>query len=258
MRNEGESGLPGLSEKRRRPAAVACGEDLQTPVADLLMSFYRELRAHFGHRKWWPADTRFEVCIGAILTQNTAWKNVAKAIERLKDASALDPLTIHRLSHEELADLIRPAGYFNVKAGRLKNFISHLVRSHEGNLEAFLSQPMESLREELLSIKGVGKETADSMLLYAAGKPIFVVDAYTKRVLHRHGLIDGRADYDTVQDLLHAELDPDVELYNDFHAQFVAVGHHCCKKKPRCELCPLRGFLPEFAQAMPDGPTNQT
>lgn len=213
-------------------------------LTTLLMSYYDELRSRFGHRKWWPAETPFEVCVGAVLTQNTAWKNVAKAIANLKAASALDPFTIYGLSHEELAALIRPAGYYNVKAVRLRNLIAHFVERHSGDLAEFLSQQPEALRAELLSVKGVGKETADSIMLYAAGKPIFVVDAYTKRVLERHGLIDSRADYDAIQDLFHTALAKDADLYNDFHAQLVAVGHHYCKKKPRCEACPLGGFLP--------------
>jgi endonuclease-3 related protein len=214
----------------------------QTPITQLLTELYEALRSHFGHRNWWPAQTSFEVCVGAVLTQNTAWKNVAKAIENLKAASSLDPFTIHELSHEQLATLIRPAGYFNVKAVRLKNFIAHLVERHAGDLEAFLSLPVWTLRTELLSIKGVGKETADSIILYAGHQPIFVVDAYTKRVLERHGIIRAGADYDEAQAIFQSALPRDAALYNDFHAQFVAVGHHYCKKKPRCEACPLVRF----------------
>jgi endonuclease III related protein len=215
----------------------------QSPTTKKLLRIYEAQHAHFGHRNWWPGDTPFEVCVGAVLTQNTAWKNVAKAIANLKAAACLDLVTMFRLSHDELATLIRPAGYFNVKAVRLRNFLAHVVERHEADLEAFLSLPMETLREELLSVKGVGKETADSIILYAAGKPIFVVDAYTKRVLERHGLMEPRSSYDAVQDLFHGALPSDVDLYNDFHAQFVAVGHHFCKKNPRCEACPLGALL---------------
>jgi endonuclease III related protein len=210
----------------------------------LLMDYYAALYARFGHRNWWPADSAFEVCVGAILTQNTAWRNVAKAIDNLKQASVLDPFVIHHMPVEELAQLIRPAGYYNVKAVRLRNFIDHIFEKHGGDLSPLFSVPLESLREELLSIKGVGKETADSIMLYAAGKPIFVVDAYTKRVLERHKIIAEKADYDSIQRLFHAHLPKDVALFNDFHAQFVAVGHKYCKKRPLCEICPLRGFLP--------------
>jgi endonuclease-3 related protein len=209
----------------------------------LLMRYYEALMARFGHRNWWPGESPFEVCVGAVSTQNTAWTNVAKAIRNLKEASVLDPLSIYEMSHDRLAALIRPAGYFNVKAVRLKNFVSHLVERHVADLNSLFRSDVPDLREELLSIRGVGRETADSIILYAAGKPIFVVDAYTKRVLHRHGLVDDRADYDSVQNLFHANLPKDTALYNDFHAQFVAVGHHYCKKTPKCDQCPLNLFL---------------
>ena len=209
---------------------------------ELLMSLYEAMRTHFGHRNWWPGDTPFEVCVGAVLTQNTSWKNVAKAIDNLKGAQALDPLVMHRMSHEELAELIRPAGYYNIKARRLSNFINCLVERYEGNLQRLFAIPIEPLRDELLAINGVGPETADSMILYGAEKPIFVVDAYTKRVLSRHGIIDGKALYPEVQALFHDSIPRDTTLYNDFHAQFVAVGHHYCKKKPRCGDCPLAVF----------------
>jgi endonuclease-3 related protein len=210
----------------------------------LLMDYYAALHARFGHRNWWPADSPFEVCVGAILTQNTAWKNVAKAINNLKQASVLDPLIIYSMPAEELAQLIRPAGYYNVKAVRLGNFIAQIVEKHGGDLSSLFSVPLEPLREELLSINGIGKETADSIILYAAGKPIFVVDAYTKRVLERHKMIDEKADYDSIQRLFHTHLPRDAALFNDFHAQIVAVGHNYCKRRPLCEICPLRGFLP--------------
>lgn len=209
----------------------------------LLHSFYRELLARFGHRSWWPADSPFEVCVGAVLTQNTSWKNVVKAIECLKSASALDPFILYKMAHEELASLIKPAGYYNVKARRLKSFIAHLVEKHGGELASLFASATDRLRVELLSINGIGKETGDSIILYAANKPIFVVDTYTRRVLERHGIIDEKATYDDVQELFHASLPGDTALYNDFHAQFVAVGHHFCKRKPRCEQCPLCDFL---------------
>lgn len=210
----------------------------------LLMDYYAALSARFGHRNWWPADTPFEVCVGAVLTQNTSWKNVVKAIDNLKNASSLDPFVIYRMPVDELVQLIRPAGYYNIKAARLRNLIAHLVDNHQGDLSSLFSAPVDCLREELLAIKGVGKETADSIMLYAAGKPIFVVDAYTKRVLERHGLITDKADYDSVQRLFHSNLPLDLPLFNDFHAQFVAVGHNYCKKRPLCDICPLQKFLP--------------
>jgi endonuclease III related protein len=210
----------------------------------LLTTLYSELLGFFGHRNWWPAGTPFEVCVGAILTQNTSWKNVVQAISNLKAASALDANTIHRLPLDELADLIRPAGYFNVKAKRLRNFVDHLVLEHGSNLNSLFASPAADLRNELLAINGIGKETADSIMLYAAQIPIFVVDAYTRRVLLRHGIIDERADYDTIQRIFNENLPEKVELFNDFHAQIVAVGHHFCRKKPICGECPLKSFLP--------------
>ncbi len=209
----------------------------------LLMSMYRALVAQFGHRNWWPANSPFEVCVGAILTQNTSWKNVAKAIDSLNAADRLDPFKIYHTDHEELSHLIKSAGYFNVKATRLRNFVNYLVEKHGGDLNSLFSAPLAALREELLSVKGIGKETADSIILYAANKPIFVVDVYTRRVLYRHGLVRENADYDTMQRLFEANLPSEVALFNDFHAQLVAAGHHYCKRMPLCEKCPLRRFL---------------
>ncbi len=211
-------------------------------TATVLGDMYERLLARFGPRNWWPADSPFEVCVGAVLTQNTAWRNVVKAIDNLKDAAVLDPFSIHALEHHELAGLIQPAGYYNVKAKRLRNFVDHLVDVHSGDISSLLAGTADALRLELLTVNGIGKETADSMILYAAEKPVFVVDAYTKRVLERHGLIEEGLDYDRVQALFHDNLTGTAHLYNDFHAQFVAVGHNYCKKKPRCDECPLAGF----------------
>jgi endonuclease III related protein len=211
-------------------------------LSQVLMAWYRAMRARFGHRNWWPADSPFEVCVGAVLTQNTAWKNVVKAIDNLKAERALDPLRIYEMDRSQLAELIRPCGYYNVKAARLRNVVSHLVEKHAGDLDALFLPPVEALREELLSINGVGKETADSIILYAAYKPVFVVDAYTRRVLERHGLMPERSDYDSIQAFFHANLECSVELFNDFHAQLVAVGHAFCKRTPLCDQCPLERF----------------
>lgn len=204
-----------------------------------LIQLYEKLLAAFGNRDWWPADTPFEVCVGAILAQNTAWSNVKLAMANLKAAQALDAFTLYSMPHDELAELIRPARFMNVKAQRLRNFMVHLVERRQGDLNQLFAGDIDSVRKELLSIKGVGKETADSMILYAGDKPIFVVDAYTKRVLVRHGLVDERADYDQMQELFHACLPRDPSFYNDFHAQIVAVGARYCKKKPKCDECPL-------------------
>lgn len=223
-------------------------------MRNVLLLYYHLLSKRFGHRGWWPAETPFEVCVGAILTQNTSWKNVSKAIENLKNASALDPFRIYDMSEEELASLIVPAGYYNVKARRLRSFIVHLVERHGGQLSSLFNSEVGALRSELLSINGIGKETADSMILYAAGKPVFVVDSYTKRVLTRHGLIHEKATYDEIQDLFHAALAADTALFNDFHAQFVAVGHHFCKRIPQCDACPLgelKKTVPEASLGSP-------
>lgn len=208
-----------------------------------LLEMYQALLARFGHRRWWPAETAFEMCVGAVLTQNTAWKNVTQAIENLKTFKVLDISSMHRLGTDELALLIKPSGYYNIKAKRLKNLVRHIVERHQGQLSAMFSLPLDVLRQELLSVNGVGKETADSIILYAAHKPIFVVDAYTKRVLGRHGMLSLASDYDDVQAFFHQHLPRDTLLFNDFHAQFVAVGKHYCKTKPVCKDCPLLEVL---------------
>jgi endonuclease III related protein len=209
----------------------------------LLVAMYRAMFDRFGHRNWWPADSPFEVCVGAVLTQNTAWKNVEKAINNLKARSALDAFAVHKLSPEELAEHIRPSGYYNVKARRLKSFVDHLFEKHSGSLDSLFSQSVWDLRNELLSIKGIGQETADSIVLYAAQKSIFVVDAYTRRILFRHGLISKKEDYQAIQRLFQGNLPLDMKLFNDYHAQIVAVGHYYCKPKPLCAKCPLQSFL---------------
>ncbi len=209
----------------------------------MLMAMYQALRRRFGHRRWWPAETPFEMCVGAVLTQNTAWKNVIQAIANLKAARALDLVAIHEMQVEVLASLIKPSGYYNVKAKRLKNLVSRIVTHYDADLSSMLELPISVLRKELLTINGVGKETADSIILYAAQKPIFVVDAYTKRVLSRHGLLPQDGEYDIVQDYFHSHLPRDTALFNDYHAQFVALGKHYCKTKPLCEECPLLEVL---------------
>jgi len=208
-------------------------------TSQTLMRIYRAARERFGHQGWWPGQTPLEICVGAVLTQNTNWTNVVKAIGNLASAGLMSVTALHETPHAELAGLIRPAGYFNVKARRLKNFIARVHETHGDDVEGFLDRPVETLRAELLSINGIGRETADSMILYAAAKCTFVVDAYTHRILLRHGLIDADADYEAVKELLEENLPDDVELFNDFHAQFVAVGKHYCKPKARCAGCPL-------------------
>lgn len=209
----------------------------------VLMDAYRRLFAHFGHRGWWPGETPFEVIIGAILTQNTNWQNVEKAIANLKREGLLSANALHELHPNKLAGLLRPAGYFRVKTKRLRSFLRFFINVYGGSIKRLARQELESLRAELLAVNGIGPETADSILLYALGKPIFVVDAYTKRILNRHYLCTEDATYDDVQELFMDSLDDDVELFNDYHAQLVEVGKTYCRpQNPRCNECPLNGW----------------
>lgn len=206
-----------------------------------LQAFFAAAFAHFGPLDWWPGETRFEICVGAILTQNTAWTNVEKAIANLKRERLLSVRGMERAGRERLAEAIRPAGYYNQKSERLLKFCRHIMTTHGGSLKRMLSQPLPKLRAELLAFKGIGPETADSMILYAADQPIFVVDAYTRRILSRMGLVDEDVDYDELQDFFHRYLPPDTEHYGEFHAQIVYVGKEFCRKtRPRCETCPVR------------------
>jgi len=218
-------------------------------TASVLTKMYKALCERFGPQGWWPsaagADTpegKLEICVGAILTQNTNWTNVEKALANLRAAGALSVGGLHSLSPRALAKLIRPAGYYNVKARRLKSFIARVSAEHGEDIEAFLDRPVASLREDLLSVHGIGPETADSIILYAAGRPTFVVDAYTRRVLLRHGLVQPGATYEAMQALFESSLRPDAALWNDYHAQLVAVGKHFCRPQARCDGCPLEGF----------------
>ncbi len=201
---------------------------------------YERLFKTFGPRHWWPGETPFEVIIGAILTQNTAWTNVEKAINNLKKYNLLEPNRFKELPQDKLAELIRPAGYYQLKADRLKNFIEFLFLNYAGNLDKMFNGDMWELRAELLGVKGIGLETADSILLYAGNKPIFVVDAYTRRILTRHNLIDEKATYTQIQDLFMNNLPQEVQVYNEFHALIVQLGKEICKSKPDCERCPLK------------------
>jgi endonuclease-3 related protein len=183
-----------------------------------------------------------EVSVGAILTQNTAWTNVEKAIKRLKEARSLNVRALYRLPHAKLAPLIKSAGYFNVKARRLKHFISFLQNRYGGSLAKMFRERPSRLRQELLSVNGIGPETADSILLYAGKKPIFVIDAYTKRVLSRHGVMPYDKGYDDFQQLFMRHLPADAPFYNQYHAMFVNIGKDFCRKRPLCARCPLNGW----------------
>ncbi len=215
-------------------------------IGDQLMSIYRDLLAAFGPQNWWPGESPFEVCVGAILTQNTNWGNVEKAITNLRDRDLLSPEAIYRLPRESLAEIVQPAGYYNIKAGRLQNFVAFLVERFGGDLDAMFAEGLEVLRPLLLGIKGIGPETADSILLYAGRLPSFVVDVYTVRALTRHDIIDRDASYDEVRSLFMDHLPEDVGLYNQYHALWVALGKNYCKKtRPRCRECPLAKDLAE-------------
>jgi len=207
-----------------------------------LMQIYRRLYRHYGNLHWWPGENALEISVGAILTQNTAWTNVDKAIRRLKESRSLSFKALSRVPRRRLASLIKAAGYFNVKARRLKNFISFLERRYGGSLKKMFREKANPLRGELLSVNGIGPETADSILLYAGEKPVFVIDAYTKRILARHGLLHYENSYDESQRLFMERLPPDVALYNQYHAMFVKVGKEFCRSRPLCGSCPLNGW----------------
>ena len=207
-----------------------------------LEELYARLFKRFGHQRWWPGRTKFEIIVGAILTQNTNWGNVEKAIVNLRRAGALNVKAIHQVSDKKLARLIKPSGYFNVKAKRLKNLVRFIVREYQGNLMRMQKEPLSKLRQELLSVNGIGPETADSILLYALDKPSFVVDAYTKRFLRRHNLIKDGADYHEVQKLFMEHLPQDRKQFNEYHALMVRLGKDFCRTKASCEACPLNDF----------------
>lgn len=205
-----------------------------------LNRIYHLLFERFGPQHWWPGDTAFEVAVGAILTQNTNWTNVEKAIRNLKQAQRLSAKGINNLPERRLAELIRPSGYFNQKSRRLKDFVGYLTEHYRGSMAAMARSALKDLRHELLALKGIGPETADSILLYALNKPVFVIDAYTRRVLTRHGFVDEEATYHHLQELFHRYLEPEVRLYNEYHALFVRVcKEHCLKRRPSCTGCPL-------------------
>ncbi|MGH9510194.1 MAG: endonuclease III domain-containing protein [Terriglobales bacterium] len=247
---------------------------------DAIRGYYRALLAAWGPQDWWPARTRFEVIVGAFLTQNTAWTNVEKALANLRRARVLSVEGIRRTPQRRLERLIRPTGYFRQKAARLKNFVRHLDSRHQGSLARMLARPTAELRAELLALNGVGPETADSILLYAGGQASFVVDAYTRRILERHGVISAEASYEEMREMFQRSLNgepapsplespsgnwkPETgnsslrspkylvphassaeQVYNEYHALLVQVGkRHCLKARAMCTGCPLERFLP--------------
>lgn len=250
-----------------------------------IRDYFRKLIAEWGPQDWWPAHTRFEVILGAYLTQNTAWTNVEQALRNLRREGLLNLEGIRHVSLPELERLVRPAGYFRQKAVRLKNFVRYLDKQHQGSLTRMFLRPTRELRQELLALNGVGPETADSILLYAGGHPVFVVDAYTRRVFERHGVLSGKEKYEEIRELFErafagkaearwqeAGLQPRsplpgrkrrkfmprsaparAKVFDEFHALLVQVAkNHCRKKAPLCQGCPLECFLP------PGGPGQAT
>lgn len=204
-----------------------------------LFLIYDLLYGHFGDLRWWPAKSPFEVIIGAILTQNTAWGNVEKAIGNLRDRQFVSPEALVQLPEQELAALIRPSGYYRLKTKRLKSFLGFLFDHYNGDLAAMFARDTWDLRGELLQVNGIGEETADSILLYAGFKPVFVVDAYTRRIFSRHGIAEASAPYRDIQSLVMNLIAPDVRLYNQFHALLVNAAKYFCRKRPACNGCPL-------------------
>lgn len=205
-----------------------------------LLEVFGRLYEHFGPQHWWPADSLFEVAVGAILTQNTSWRNVERAIADLKKARLLSFARLSAISEKTLAQMIKPAGYYNIKARRIRNFLRFLKKNYRSSIIRMRKKDAGVLRRELLSVNGIGPETADSILLYALDKPVFVVDAYTRRIFARHRLVPADADYEEVQRLFMSSLVPDIKLFNEYHALLVKLGKEYCKKtKVNCRICPI-------------------
>jgi len=232
-------------------ASLPTGDGMPDARTDL-GQYYETLYKALGPQRWWPARTPFEVIVGAILTQNTAWTNVQRAIANLRRERLLTPAALERVPRRRLERLIRSSGYFRQKARKLKEFTAFLRREYRGSLARMFRTPTAELRERLLAVHGIGRETADSILLYAGGHGVFVVDAYTKRILARHGLAHEKAQYEEVRALFESSLPADAETYNEFHGLIVNVGKNWCRtRNPRCEQCPLLPFLPGREPASP-------
>jgi endonuclease-3 related protein len=223
-------------------------------MASNLMEAFERMLSAFGSQQWWPGESPFEIMVGAVLVQNTAWRNVEQAIENLREAGVMEPHALYKLPAAEMAELIRPAGYYQVKTKRLRNLLKFVVEEFDGSLEAMFRRDLASLREQLLAISGIGPETADAILLYAGGLPTFVVDTYTHRILARHGWIEYDAGYDDIKDHFESVLPPHPVLFNEYHALLVRIGKDYCKRNgPKCESCPLAPMLPESGIVVPFG-----
>jgi endonuclease III related protein len=240
------AGDPGSGPADPRDPAVARPA---SPSGEL-MRYYEAMSVALGPMRWWPARTPFEVIVGAILTQSTAWGNVERAIANLRQAGLLTPAAMLRVPTPRLAALVRPSGYFRQKTKKLKAFVRFLQDRYGGSLKRMFRTPTLELRERLLSVHGIGPETADSILLYAGNHPVFVVDDYTHRIFGRHGITDGKPDYEKVRAFIETSIPPQPELFNEFHALIVNTGKNWCRKSaPRCEECPLRSLLPANSPA---------
>jgi endonuclease-3 related protein len=211
----------------------------------ILRQYFDALFQAHGEQHWWPGRTPFEVIVGAILVQNTIWINAARAIANLRQAKLLTPTALEKVPQAKLARLIRSSGYFRQKARKLKAFVKFLRNEHRGSLTVMFNTSTGKLREQLLRVHGIGPETADSILLYAGNHTVFVVDAYTRRILQRHGLAHGKESYEEIRGLFEKSLPNDAQLFNEFHALIVHTGkHHCRSRAPLCSQCALRPFLP--------------
>jgi endonuclease-3 related protein len=229
-----------------RPQAQDVDSTQGVPPTGELLRYYEAMSRALGPMHWWPAETPFEVIVGAILTQNTGWGNVERAIANLRAPGMLTPSALLQVRTARLAALVKPSGYFRQKAKKLKAFVRFLQEEFQGSLERMFETPTLELREKLLAVHGIGPETADSILLYAGNHAIFVVDAYTHRILGRHGITDGKPAYETVRAMIEASIPRTPELFNEFHALIVNTGKNWCRKSaPRCVECPLRSLLPQ-------------
>jgi len=209
---------------------------------NILETIYARLYEAFGQQCWWPAETPLEMAVGAILTQNTSWSNAEKAIQNLKKHSLLSARALHAVDPEGLAQLLRPVGYFNIKTKRLKNFIGLLMNEYRGSMKVLGREDLSVMRKKLLSVNGIGQETADAIMLYALHKPVFVIDAYTKRILFRHDILNHDLPYEACQRLFHRGMRNNVQLFNEYHALLVRLAKDFCRTKPCCRGCPLEGL----------------
>jgi len=234
--SEHASALSRFSRRARVPEATQ---------PQSLRAHYDALFAAHGPQHWWPSRTRFEIVVGAILTQNTSWQNVRRAISNLRRETLLSPSAIHAVSAVKLETVLRPSGYYRQKTRTLKTFVAFLYTEHAGSLDRLFKTPTKVLRERLLALRGIGPETADSILLYAGKHPVFVVDAYARRIFERHGVIAPKFTYEVIREKFEAALPRDHQLFNEFHALIVHTGKHFCRKTdPACSVCPLHSFLP--------------